>query len=418
MKRRISTVMMVSGTLLLLSSMVFSTVSFAAPDLVRQKPAPSQASSQALQTECTVCSSTSATGCDTGQAPGDTFVNRGGQCFECVQNPKPKDECHCSSHRIDCPTPPECTDGDTRYCDTGRQGVCQEGTETCVDGQWSGTCAQDVPSQPEVCDSLDNDCDGATDEGGVCDECTSGETRYCDTGRQGVCQEGTETCVDGQWSGTCAQDVPSGPEVCDGLDNDCDGKVDEGCECIPADTQSCYTGPRGTKGVGICKAGTQTCDVNGQWGECMNDVGPSHEACDGLDNDCDGRVDEGLGTVTCGVGECKVTVDTCVGGEEQECVPGRPANETCDGLDNDCDGKVDEGRVCREDEEEPTPPPPGPTPPPPPPTPTPIVEVLGVEMLPVAGEMPLAPVLPTLPMILSSLTLIGGGLLLRGSDED
>jgi hypothetical protein len=41
-----------------------------------------------------------------------------------------------------------------------------------------------------------------------------------------------------------------------------------------------------------------------------------------------------------------------------------------------------------------------------------------VEMLPVAGEMPLAPVLPTLPMILSSLTLIGGGLLLRGSDED
>jgi len=47
------------------------------------------------------------------------------------------------------------------------------------------------------------------------------------------------------------------------------------------------------------------------------------------------------------------------------------------------------------------------------PTPTPVVEVLGVERLPVTGEMPLAPVLPSLPMILSSLSLIGSGLLLR-----
>jgi len=70
---------------------------------------------------------------------------------------------------------------------------------------------------------------------------------------------------------------------------------------------------------------------------------PQGEWCDGLDNDCDGETDEELGTVTCGLGACEVTVEVCADGEVQTCTPGFPEIEVCDGLDNDCDGDVDDG---------------------------------------------------------------------------
>lgn len=84
-------------------------------------------------------------------------------------------------------------------------------------------------------------------------------------------------------AGTC-QCVPS-PEVCDGRDNDCDGRVDDGL------TRSCYTGPAGTSGRGICRAGSQTCAA-GRWGACSGQVVPRAETCNRMDDDCDGRVDD------------------------------------------------------------------------------------------------------------------------------
>lgn len=71
----------------------------------------------------------------------------------------------------------------------------------------------------------------------------------------------------------------------------------------------------------------------------------SAEVCDGVDNDCNGIVDDGLGSTTCGVGACARTVDNCVGGVTQTCVPGTPGEETCNGIDNDCNGAVDDGQV-------------------------------------------------------------------------
>jgi hypothetical protein len=66
------------------------------------------------------------------------------------------------------------------------------------------------------------------------------------------------------------------------------------------------------------------------------------EVCDAVDNDCSGLVDD-LGTKTCGVGACQVTVQKCIGGFEQECTPGTPSLEVCNGLDDDCNGFVDDG---------------------------------------------------------------------------
>jgi len=75
---------------------------------------------------------------------------------------------------------------------------------------------------------------------------------------------------------------------------------------------------------------------------------PTPEVCDGRDNNCNGVVDEGLGTTTCGMGACQRTVDNCVAGRTQSCVPGAGTQEICDGLDNNCNGTVDEGvtRAC------------------------------------------------------------------------
>jgi len=87
-------------------------------------------------------------------------------------------------------------------------------------------------------------------------------------------------------------------------------------------------------------------------GEDCDDNDPNNfpgntETCDGQDNNCDGMVDEGLGQTTCGVGECIVIVDNCLGGaNQQQCIPGTPESEVCDGLDNNCDGTVDDGLMC------------------------------------------------------------------------
>jgi len=121
-------------------------------------------------------------------------------------------------------------------------------------------------------------------------------------------------------------------------------------ECKEDESRPCYTGDKATKNIGLCKSGTQACDINGHWDKCEGEILPDTEICDGLDNDCDNSVDEGCSCSNnekknCGtdIGLCENGEQTCKDGIWGDCIGGiAPDDEICDGFDNNCNGEVDE----------------------------------------------------------------------------
>ena len=149
---------------------------------------------------------------------------------------------------------------------------------------------------------------------------------------QSRCEEGA---VDTAYRSATESDA-----ICNGVDDDCDGLVDE-------DFREFLT----SCGVGACTREVPTrCEDGLLVSNCMAaEPNDSDGTCDNIDDDCDGRVDEGfqVSPVTCGVGACERDGElTCDEGSLVEvCRPGIPSatdDEICDGVDADCDGIVDE----------------------------------------------------------------------------
>jgi hypothetical protein len=269
-----------------------------------------------------------------------------------------------------------CNPGDTISCYTGPlgtegAGLCHGGTATCnADGTALGPCLGEVTPQPESCFTAgDDNCDNQANEGCVC---TPNAAVPCYTGPAstegvGLCHGGTATCnADGTALGPCLGEVTPQPESCftPGDDN-CDNQANEGCVCTPNASVACYDGPQGTLGVGLCHAGTATCNGDGTvLGPCIGEVVPVPESCftPGDDN-CNNQANEGCvctpnASVACydgpagtlGVGLCHGGTATCnadgtvLGPCNGEVVP---VPESCltPGDDN-CDNQANEGCVC------------------------------------------------------------------------
>ncbi|MRG91439.1 MopE-related protein [Polyangium spumosum] len=219
--------------------------------------------------------------------------------------------------------------GGGAMCSTGKPGVCANGVSTCMNG--GILCNQTVQPSTEVCDGLDNNCNGAADEG------NPGGGAICMTGQPGVCSGGTQQCQNGSLK--CVQNVQPTGEACNGLDDNCNGTSDEG---NPGGGAVCSTGL-----LGVCGPGTTQCQ--GGSVKCVQNVAASTEICDGKDNNCNGTTDEGNpgGGVACNVpgkfGVCVAGTTACTGGTTVCNQNTQPGTEVCDGLDNDCDGQVDEG---------------------------------------------------------------------------
>jgi hypothetical protein len=257
------------------------------------------------------------------------------------------------------------------------------GTDATAPGEDGGAPSTMGCGTREVCgDGIDNDCNGATDNGCAC---VPGQTQRCYDGPpaqagRGVCVWGMQRCEGtgefGDW-GACMGAGRPQPVVCGQMmDFRCNGNIDEGCECTPGMTRSCYSGPTGTQGVGSCRAGTQRCVMTASgpaWNACTGEVLPAMDACDGVDRNCDGNANTGCTCMvgatrpcysgpagTQGVGVCRAGVQTCARAASGvgttwgttcvgEVLPG--ASEVCGNMrDDNCNGAVDEGctttRVC------------------------------------------------------------------------
>lgn len=199
---------------------------------------------------------------------------------------------------------------------------------------------------PELCDGKDNDCNGVVDDNVIHDVPT------CNTGATGACAIGAPRCVNAALE--CEAVVRPGQlqEICNGIDDDCDGIVDEGPGEDGNENAIAGVGNRCSDGNAACETGIRICDPN-RGVICQIDGDLLDNTCDGVDDDCNGLVDDDVANlrVACAVGK-----GVCLQLGITTCDPGNPAAPTicnaqpdlsrqgpeiCDYLDNDCNGVVD-----------------------------------------------------------------------------
>jgi hypothetical protein len=223
-----------------------------------------------------------------------------------------------------------CKFGETRDCgsDTGE---CQTGTQSCVNGKWA-ECKDSISPKVEICNGLDDDCDGVIDNvGGY----NSVETTYCG-------------CYNGK---------SSSPEICNGIDDDCNGVIDDAGGGNSAETTKCGCyNKKYSPGARpeVCNGMDDDCDsiidnvkggssVESSHCGCFGGLDSRTEVCNEIDDNCNGQINENFPELgkACGIGVC-TGIYIC-GGDAMKCSGDTPSQEICDSKDNNCNGKIDEG---------------------------------------------------------------------------
>jgi len=287
------------------------------------------------------------------------------------------DDCSANGAALGAEAESNCTDGVDNDCDGATDCDDSDcAIDADGDGQSPPPCGNDCNDSrsdvavgaTEICDGVDNDCNGRIDE----DDPSLGMP--CDGPDGDSCKEGVIACVSGRLR--CTDRTGTAIEICDGVDNDCDGQVDEGedlagCTIYYLDIDCDGYGDAAVSGRCLCGPEYSTDYTATQWNDCDDWnalVNPgAAEICDGVDNDCDGQVDEGEDLAGCtiyyldldcdGYGDAAVSGRCLCGPEYSTGYTATQWNdcddmnatvcpictEICDGLDNDCDGQVDEG---------------------------------------------------------------------------
>jgi hypothetical protein len=236
------------------------------------------------------------------------------------------------------------SDGETVY---GKQSFDMF---TCADGDGDGYCTENGdcddnnherhPMMPEVCNGIDDNCDGLVDEGIV----GMGEQlgRPCNDWPGSICK-GIYVCSADGTALVCLPESGIYPgqneEVCrNGLDDDCDGATDEdegdvidGVPQPPCSAEAVWCIEEQSRPCGACRDGTSTCR-NGKWQPCQGGREPETEVCNGNDDDCDGVIDNIGGKASAEETRCR-----CYGGASPL------SSELCNDIDDDCNGLVDDG---------------------------------------------------------------------------
>ncbi|MBI5501397.1 MAG: hypothetical protein HY907_14220 [Deltaproteobacteria bacterium] len=219
-------------------------------------------------------------------------------------------------------------------CDGTDSDLCLEGTVACHLGALS--CNDTTLSTVDLCNVADDDCDPASADG-------SEDPRVgasCDGTDSDLCLEGATSCAGGTL--TCGDTSGSTPDLCNGLDDDCDPASADGSE-DPAAGVSC-DGPDSD----LCTEGVRTC--SGATLSCSDASGSTVDLCNGADDDCDpvstdGSEDPGVG-VRCDGSDpdtCMEGTQFCSGGSLQCSDPPGSSPDLCNGIDDDCNPSTLDG---------------------------------------------------------------------------